>query len=133
MKKYFELTRKEHEIMDIFWSRNGDFTANDLISLSPDRTWSEKSLHVILNNLVEKGALEVVAEIKIAKTKARVYNYAISQNEYAVMQYKKLFGNKLKPSVASLVSAIYENEKDKDNSILELEQFLNEEKQKRGL
>ena len=131
---YFELTKKEHEVIEVFWQRDGEFTASDLIALSPKRTWSTKSIHVILNSMVEKGAMKVVSEIKIARTKAKVYRAALSQEDYALMQYKHYFGGQAgKASSANLVCAIYEKEKDKDRLIDELEKFLSDEKKKRGL
>ena len=57
---YFSLTKNEWEIMEVMWKAGRPLSRAEVIALSEDRTWRASSFHVLMNSLLEKGAVKVV-------------------------------------------------------------------------
>ena len=68
------LTNNELEIMELMWKMKRPLSRTEIIDLSPDRSWSASSIHILLNKLLEKEAIEVsgfVKQIKIMEEPIR--------------------------------------------------------------
>ena len=53
-------TENELQVMQILWNAKTDLSRKDIIEQSPNRTWKDNSIHVLLNSLMKKGAVKVV-------------------------------------------------------------------------
>ena len=51
------LTKNEIEVMDVFWGVGRPLSRAELLNLSVDKSWQSNSVHILLNNLLKKGAL----------------------------------------------------------------------------
>ena len=49
------LSKNEFEIMSLFWSENRPLSRSEIITLSPQKGWKERSIHILLNSLLEKA------------------------------------------------------------------------------
>ena len=61
------LTNNELEIMELMWKMKRPLSRTEIIDLSPDRSWSANSIHILLNKLLEKEAIEVSGFVKTNK------------------------------------------------------------------
>ena len=110
---YFRLTKSENEIMELLWREGRPLSRSDIIDLTPDRTWKPASIHILLNSMLEKGAIQVAGFVQSTKNYARTFTPTLTADEYAVLQFKhsSAFNEQ---SVLCLVSALVEDIQDQD-------------------
>ncbi len=109
---YFSLTKNEWEIMEVMWKAGRPLSRAEVIALSEDRTWRASSFHVLMNSLLEKGAVKVVGFVLNTKKYARTFAPAISEVEYAAMQVKSMpsYTPKFIPALVSTLMPESDNE-----------------------
>lgn len=86
LKSYFRLTRSETEIMELLWSEDRPLSRSEIIELTPNRTWKPASIHILLNSMLDKGAIEVAGFIQSTKNYARTFAPTLTADEYIVLQ-----------------------------------------------
>ncbi len=126
----FSLTKNEQEVMELLWAQNRALSRSEIIELSEERSWKKSSIHILLNSLLEKGAIKVEGFVKTGKNYGRTYSATVTQEEYQIMQFKQ-GANYLKSkssAITGLVSSLIQDE-DIDNETLDrLEAILQERK-----
>lgn len=129
------LTKNELEIMEVMWEIKKPLSRAEIIELTPNRTWSTSSIHILLNKLLEKGAIKVDGFVRTNKNYGRTYSPLITQDEYIRSSIKQVTGSsfyKSKPSaVASIFSALIQDSDIDEALLCELEQMI-EERKKQG-
>jgi BlaI family penicillinase repressor len=130
MSGVINLTESELEIMDLLWQRSCALSRSDIIKFLPEKSWSDSSIHIILNKLLEKGAIKVDGFVKTGRNYGRTYSAAVTQDEYAVMQIRKATGffGGTKVNLQSIFSALIKDEEIDNYTISELEEILEEKK-----
>lgn len=119
------LTKNEIEIMDVLWKESRPLSRGEILNLSEDKTWMDSSVHILLNSMLKKGAIREAGFVKCGKTCGRVYEAAITCEEY----YASTFDStKKRPSLPKLMSAFISNEGIDAKTIAELERILENEK-----
>ena len=115
-------SNNELEVMNLMWREGRSLSRADIIELTPDRSWSKSSIHILLNSLLEKGAIEVDGFVRTNKNYGRTYSPCITQNEYAVSAvtsssspFGKLFNSS---SIPAVFAALIED-KDIDEEVLD--------------
>ncbi|MEL7606404.1 BlaI/MecI/CopY family transcriptional regulator [Sedimentibacter saalensis] len=129
----FSLTKNEQEIMDLLWSQDKALSRSEIIELSTERSWKKSSIHILLNSLLEKGAIKVEGFVKTGKNYGRTYSASVTQEEYQIMQFKQ-GANYLKSkssAITGLVSALVQNEDIDSETLDKLEAILKERKSDR--
>lgn len=128
--QYFRLTKSEHEIMDLLWREARPLSRSEIIDLTPERSWKPASIHILLNSMLEKGAIGVAGFVQSTKNYARTFTPTLTADEYAVLQFKhsSAFNEQ---SVIHLVSALVEDIQDQD-TLDQLVQILEKRKLKLG-
>lgn len=86
--RYFRLTKSENEIMELMWKEGHPLSRSEIIELTPDRSWKSSSIHILLNSMLDKKAIEVAGFVQSTKNYARTFTPCISADRYAVMQIK---------------------------------------------
>lgn len=128
------LTNNELEIMELLWTQGRPLSRTEIIELTPERSWSSKSIHIILNKLIEKGTIEVSGFVRTNKNYGRTYSPCITPDDYVVSSIRqsiKEVGHASKPRAIASVFAALIAEKDVDEELLSsLEQILAEKKRK---
>ena len=76
------LTKKELEMMDVLWGSETALTASEILKASTDKTWKDKSLHILINSLLQKNLIVVDGFKRMEKVYARSFIPAISQTDY---------------------------------------------------
>ena len=99
------LTKNEIEIMDVLWREKRPLARGEILKLSDDKTWMDSSVHILLNSMLKKGAIREAGFIKCGKTCGRVYEAALSCEEYYVSTFDS---TRQKPDFTKLMSAYIE-------------------------
>ena len=97
------LTKNEIEIMDVLWREERALSRGEILSLSSDdKTWMDSSIHILLNSMLRKGAIKEAGFVKCGKTCGRVYEAALSCEEYYA---STLTSTKKVPEISKLLEA----------------------------
>ena len=98
-----ELTRSEMEIMDVMWENNVPMSRADLLSHSEKKTWKDSSVHMLLDGLLQKGAIQEAGLVKRSKTYGRVFLPTLTREEYFA---STIFSHRHKPDIVGLFEAL---------------------------
>lgn len=124
------LTGNELEIMELLWREERPLSRSEIIELTPERSWSERSIHILLNSLLEKKAIVVDGFVRTNKNYGRTFSPLITHEDYvvsAVNQIKQSTCYKTKKSAVTSVFAALVQDSDVNEEVLcELEQMIAE-------
>lgn len=98
-----QLTKSEMEIMDVLWDAGKPLSRADLLDRSEEKTWKDSSVHILLNGLLQKGAIVEAGLVKRSKTYGRVFLPALTREEYFA---STIFSHPHKPSIIGLFDAL---------------------------
>ena len=102
-----ELTRSEMEIMDVLWESGVPMSRADLLARSEEKTWKDSSVHILLNGLLQKGAIREAGLVKRSKTYGRVFSPTMTREEYFATT---IFSHRHKPEIVALFDALLQRE-----------------------
>ena len=102
-----ELTKSEMEIMDVLWESSVPMSRADLLAHSEEKTWKDSSVHILLNGLLQKGAIQEAGLVKRIKTYGRVFSPALTREEYFA---NTIFCHRHKPNIVGLFAALLQRE-----------------------
>ena len=103
-----ELTKSELEIMDVLWDSERPLSRADLLERSKEKCWKDSSIHILLNGMLQKNAIEEAGFVKCSKTYGRTFKPSLTREQYYA---RNVFCHKCKPSVVGLIGAILEEQK----------------------
>jgi len=98
-----ELTKSEMEIMDVLWGSHKALSRADLLAHSEEKTWKDSSVHILLNGLLQKGAIQEAGLVKRSKTYGRVFSPTMTREEYFAAT---IFSHRHKPDIVGLFEAL---------------------------
>lgn len=101
------LTRSEMEIMDVLWESGVPMSRSDLLASSKEKTWKDSSVHILLNGLLQKGAIQEAGLVKRSKTYGRVFSPTLTREEYFA---RTIFSHRHKPQIVGLMKALLQRE-----------------------
>ena len=102
-----ELTRSEMEIMDVMWESGIPMSRADLLARSEEKTWKDSSVHILLNGLLQKGAIQEAGLVKRIKTYGRVFVPTMTREEYFA---NTIFCHRHKPQIVGLFAALLQRD-----------------------
>lgn len=82
------LSPNEFKIMQLLWKEDRPLSRPEIIELTPDRDWNPNSIHLILNNMIEKGVIRVEGMARCGRGYGRTYAASVSNLEYAALIVK---------------------------------------------
>jgi predicted transcriptional regulator len=97
------LTKSELEIMDVLWDSSCPLSRSDLLERSEEKNWKDSSVHILLNGLLQKNAIQNVGYVKRSKTYGRTFQATLTREEYFA---NTIFSYRHKPEVIGLISAL---------------------------
>ena len=97
------LTRSELEIMDVFWATEQPLSRADLLERSEEKNWKDSSVHILLNGLLQKLAIQEVGFVKRSKTYGRTFEPTLTREEYFATT---IFSHRHKPQIVGLFAAL---------------------------
>lgn len=77
------LSPNEFNILQLFWKENRPLSRPEIIELTPNRDWNPNSIHLMLNNMIEKGVIRVEGMTRCGKGYGRTYTATMTNLEYA--------------------------------------------------
>lgn len=88
MAKRFTLSKKEKELMDLFWDADAPLSRAEILERAEKRkcSWKPNSVHILVNSLLDKKAVQVAGFYLNSRKLGRTFEPALSREDYAVMQ-----------------------------------------------
>ena len=102
-----ELTKSEMEIMDVMWASEIPLSRSDLLARSEEKSWKDSSVHILLNGLLQKGAIQEAGLVKRSKTYGRTFAPTLTREEYFAAT---IFSHRHKPDIVGLFAALLSRE-----------------------
>ena len=118
-----ELTRSEMEIMDVMWESKVPMSRADLLSHSEEKTWKDSSVHILLNGLLQKGAIQEAGLVKRIKPYGRVFAPTMTREEYFA---NTIFCHRHKPEIIGLFAALLKREEITAADLQAIEELLHQ-------
>ena len=100
-----ELTKSEMEIMDVLWCDGGALSRSDFLARSEEKSWKDSSVHILLNGLLNKGAICEAGFVRHNKTYGRTFLPTLTREQYFATT---IFSHKCKPDFVGLIRALLE-------------------------
>ena len=116
-----ELTRSEMEIMDVLWGSDVPLSRADLLAHSEEKSWKDSSVHILLNGLLQKGAIQEAGLVKRRKTYGRVFAPTLTREEYFA---RTIFCHRHKPDIVGLFAALLNREDITQEQLQEIRSLL---------
>ncbi len=101
------LTKSELEIMDVLWAAEAPLSRADLLERSEEKSWKDSSIHILLNGLLQKGAIQEAGFVKRSKTFGRTFAPTMTREQYFA---KMVFSFRHKPRIVGLMEALLQRE-----------------------
>lgn len=120
-----KLTNSELEVMETLWLARRSLSRSEIIELSPNRSWSPRTIHILLNGLLEKGAIMEAGFVKRTKTYGRLYAPRISGEDYFA---DSIFPAEKAKTIPIYFSALLKSKAMTADMVTELEHILAERK-----
>ena len=98
-----ELTKSEMEIMDVLWEDGGALSRSDFLERSQEKSWKDSSVHILLNGLLNKGAIREAGIVKRSKTYGRTFLPTMTREEYFATT---IFSHRYQPDLQGLFQAL---------------------------
>ena len=117
------LTKNEIEIMDVLWKEGRPLARGEILSLSADKSWMDSAVHILLFSMLKKGESREAGFVKCGKTCGRVYEAALSCEEYYV---STLESTRTRPNLVKLFQAYSDRIGLKEEDIAAIRSILDE-------
>lgn len=118
-----QLTKSEMEIMDVLWGENVPLSRSDLLARGEEKSWKDSSVHILLNGLLLKGAIQEVGFVKRSKTYGRTFAPTLSREEYFATT---IFSHRHKPDIVGLFAALLNREDITPQQMEEIKKLVEE-------
>lgn len=102
-----ELTKSEMQIMDVLWGSDVPLSRSDLLERSEQKSWKDSSVHILLNGLLQKGAIREAGFVKRSKTYGRTFSPTLTREEYFATT---IYSHPKKPEIVGLFAALLKRE-----------------------
>ena len=116
-----ELTRSELEIMDVMWAADAPLSRSDLLEQSEEKSWKDSSVHILLNGLLQKGAIREAGFVKRSKTYGRTFRPVLTREEYFATT---IFSHPKQPEIVGLFAALLKREDITPDQLAQMEELL---------
>lgn len=118
-----ELTRSEMEIMDVLWEAQEPLSRSDLLTRSPEKSWKDSSIHILLNGMLQKNVIQEAGFVKRSKTYGRTFAPTMTREEYFAAT---VFSHRCKPQIVGLIAALLQREDITQEEMSQIKALINE-------
>ena len=119
-----ELTKSEMEIMDVFWNSKLPLSRSDLLGHGEEKSWKDSSVHILLNGLLQKGALSEVGFVRRNKTYGRTFLPTLSREEYFARKSESFVEETFQGSLPAFLAAFTARKKLTPQEVAQLRQMV---------
>lgn len=117
-----ELTRSEMEIMDVLWNEGKPLSRSDLLQRNEEKSWKDSSVHILLNGLLQKGAIEEAGFVRRSKTYGRTFVATMTREQYFATN---IFSHRYQPDMIALFAALLSRPEADETVVESLKEMLN--------
>ena len=117
-----ELTKSEMEIMDILWTEETPVSRSDLLE-HENKSWKNSSVHILLNGLLQKGAIREAGFVRRSKTYGRTFLPTMSREEYFASY---MFCHQHRPDLNGLFAVLLDRPEINSDNLDRLQEMLDE-------
>jgi len=108
------LTNNEVKVLRVMWTAKRALSRREILDLNFDNSWDKRTIHALLNSMMEKGAIREAGYTKYGKVRSRLYE--------AVVTYEAFVMSMLAPisdiiNYSSFINAIVNNPEIGENII----------------
>ena len=127
------LSKSEYEVLSLLWSENRGLTAVEINELAQDKSWKPTSIHLIINSMMDKGAVVVDGMVRSGRVYSRIFKATMSPEEYSLMQVKQntSFAPDQDAAISGLVASLIGSSEISEKTIEKIEELI--KKKKEGL
>ncbi|MCQ2513383.1 MAG: BlaI/MecI/CopY family transcriptional regulator [Lachnospiraceae bacterium] len=86
-----KLTNNEISILHVLWNQNRPLSATEIVQFCKDKQWKSASIHLLVNSLLEKKAIQVAGFEKVGKTYCRTFAPVFSRAEFTIQSFTEDF------------------------------------------
>lgn len=116
------LTNSEQEIMEVFWEAQEPLSRAELLTRAgEDRSWKDRSAYILLNGLMDKGALKEDGFVSEGKAVSRRFSPSVSYEQYMAQRIRSRC---LKPDIPRLLDLLLESYQPDTETIEQLKQIV---------
>ena len=123
-----QLTKSEMEIMDVLWAENAPLSRSDLLARGEEKSWKDSSVHILLNGLLQKGAIQEVGFVKRSKTYGRTFAPTLTREEYFATT---IYSHTNKPDIVGLFAALLQRDDITPDQLNQMEELLRQRSAKK--
>ena len=127
------LSKSEYEVLSLLWTENRGLTAAEINELAPDKSWKPTSIHLIINSMLDKGALVVDGMVRSGRVYGRIFKATASPEEYSLMQIKRntSYAQDKNAAITGLIASLIDSIEISNDTIEKIEELI--KKKKEGL
>ncbi len=118
-----ELTKSEMEIMDVLWNEGKPLSRADLLDRAEEKSWKDSSVHILLNGLLQKGAIREAGFVKRIKTYGRTFEPTLTREEYYAVN---VFSHRHKPQIVGLIEALLKRDEITAEEMSRIKDLINQ-------
>ena len=107
--------------MDVLWTAGRPLARGEIVENSKDKTWKDSSFHILINSMIEKGAVRPAGYTKCVKSVGRLYAAAVTVEEYYVSYISR---SKTRPSLSKLITAYIDKENISSDELSQIIDYL---------
>lgn len=123
------LSRNELCILQLLWRVDKPLSRPEILDGIPNKDWNPNSIHLILNNMIQKGVLRVEGMTRCGRGYGRTYAPAITQSQYIASQALQVTPDvPQKERVLCVVASLIDSKGIDESTINELEEMLERKK-----
>lgn len=122
-----KLTKSELEIMNVLWKAERPLSRAEILELSSDKTWKDNSIHILLNGMLKKGAIQGDGFVRSGKVWGRLYAPTIGIGEY---YRENLFQPGGEEAYPLLLAAMVDDDDLSDETMEKLEEILRKRRER---
>jgi BlaI family penicillinase repressor len=122
-----KLTKSELEIMNVLWKAERPLSRAEILELSSDKTWKDNSIHILLNGMLKKGAIQGDGFVRSGKVWGRLYAPTIGMGEY---YRENLFQPGGEEAYPLLLAAMVDDDDLSDETMDKLEEILRKRRER---
>ena len=120
-----ELTKSEMEIMDVLWGSESPLSRSDLLDRSDEKSWKDSSVHILLNGLLNKGAIREAGLVKRSKTYGRTFAPTLTREEYFATT---IYSHTNKQDIVGLFAALLKRDDITQEDLAQIEKLVAQRK-----
>jgi len=121
-----ELTKSEMQIMDVLWASDVPLSRSDLLERSEEKTWKDSSVHILLNGLLAKGAIQEAGFVKRSKTYGRTFVPSLTREAYFA---ETIFSHTHRPQFVGLIEALLRRQDITAEDMEQVEKLVKDKKE----